>query len=122
MVCENRTVTLERVLSLYSSYDHSVGYVQGLNFLAAGLLFHAEEHIAFWLMDYLLEKLDMKSFYYQGKSSKHSLQLKLSIILYFLIILDFPGLKKHYLILDMLILLHLREIYSKIVLFFFLVF
>ena len=41
---------LRRVLTAFTNYDRSVGYVQGMNFLAAVLFYHGGEVAAFWLL------------------------------------------------------------------------
>jgi hypothetical protein len=39
----------------FSNYESSVGYVQGMNFIAAVLLYHGGEVAAFWLLCALME-------------------------------------------------------------------
>lgn len=58
---------LKRVLTAFAKYDPVIGYVQGMNFLAASLLLHAEEYVAFWLLVLLFEKLEMRDIFMQGK-------------------------------------------------------
>lgn len=57
---------LRNILRVFSAYDTEVGYVQGMNFIAASLLFHAEEPLAFWLFLKLFEKLRMKDIFIRG--------------------------------------------------------
>ena len=40
-----------------------IGYVQGMNFIAAALLYHAEEYIAFWLFILIFERFEMRDIY-----------------------------------------------------------
>lgn len=82
---------LENVLTVLSVYDPKVGYVQGMNFIAGLFCYHAEEYIAFWLMAMVIEIFEMRDIY---KS-------------------NLPGLNKHMQIIDMLILTHFPELYTK---------
>ena len=65
---------LQRILLAFSNYETSVGYVQGMSFIAAVLLFHGGEVAAFWLLCALMEK---------NYKLKHVLQQ------------DLPGLQGH---------------------------
>ena len=47
---------LRRVLRAYSSFQKSTGYVQGQNFIAAGLLRALPEEEAFWLLVVVVDK------------------------------------------------------------------
>ena len=47
---------LSRVLNSIAAYFKDISYVQGMNFLVAGLLYHCDEAVAFWLMTALMEK------------------------------------------------------------------
>ena len=50
------TARLEEVLGVYSVYDMEVGYVQGMNTLAAVLLFHVKDtEPTFWALVDLME-------------------------------------------------------------------
>ena len=51
---------LRRVLIAFSVYEREVCYVQGMNFIAAVLLYHAGEVGAFWLMCALIDKYQLK--------------------------------------------------------------
>lgn len=51
---------LKRVLLAYSRYDKSVGYVQGMNFIAGQLLYHCQEEIAFWIFATLIESFELR--------------------------------------------------------------
>ena len=52
--------SLTRILVTYSNYEASIGYVQGMNFVVAILLYHAGEVGAYFLLDQLMEKYDLK--------------------------------------------------------------
>ena len=54
---------LRRVLMAISKYDPKLGYVQGMNFITAALLWHASEVDSFWLLVHLLEEYDMRDNY-----------------------------------------------------------
>lgn len=57
---------LFRVLNNFAKYDRSVGYVQGMNFIAAALLHHCSEEVAFWLFVSLIEDYEMRDIYESG--------------------------------------------------------
>ena len=73
---------LQRVLECFARYDPQVGklitlyflksnyiiiilvgYVQGMNFIAASFLYHAEEYVAFWLLVMMFELFEMRDIY-----------------------------------------------------------
>jgi len=54
---------LQRVLTAFAKYDPGVGYVQGINFVAAALLWHTAEAEAFWLLVHLMEERDLRDNY-----------------------------------------------------------
>jgi len=81
---------LGRILATFSKYDPTLGYVQGMNFIAAALLYHAEEYLAFWLMALIFETFEMRDIYLPG----------------------LPGLSKHCQIIDILISNYLPSIYT----------
>ena len=69
---------MQRVLECIAKYDPQmgfiydlfwndlmikIGYVQGMNFIAAILLYHAEEYIAFWLFIMIFERFEMRDIY-----------------------------------------------------------
>jgi len=83
---------LKRVLNAIAKYDPSVGYVQGMNFIAGSLLFHAEEYIAFWVLVSLFEELEMRDIFLP----------------------KLPGLSKHCQITDILILNYKPNIYAQL--------
>ena len=90
------------------SIDNSLkikGYVQGMNFITAALLYHAEEYVAFWILVSIFEFLEMRDIFLP------SIQLKY----YLLNNIELPGLSKHCQMIDMLILNAKPKIYSKLV-------
>ena len=58
---------LRRVLVAFSKYDLEIGYVQGMNFVVAALLYHASEEIAFWLFVALIDQLELRDVYKHGR-------------------------------------------------------
>jgi hypothetical protein len=40
---------LKRVLSAFTYYDHGIGYMQGMNFIMASIMYHCNEEVAFWV-------------------------------------------------------------------------
>lgn len=55
---------LFNILLAYANYDEQVGYVQGLNYIAAMLLMHIQdEEKVFWCMIYLLNRRNWRSIY-----------------------------------------------------------
>eukprot|EP00347_Sterkiella_histriomuscorum_P000966 403373845 len=81
---------LRRVLTAFANYDHQVDYVQGMNFIVASLLFHANEVMSFWLFVSLIEDCELRDIYMHG----------------------LPGLFKHSQIIDMLIMENLHQVFS----------
>lgn len=57
---------MENVLLAYAKYDTQVGYVQGMNFVVAALLYHCSEEVAFWLFVTLLEDYEIRDVYLAG--------------------------------------------------------
>ena len=53
---EEQQSSLRRVLRAYSTYRTSTGYVQGQNFIAAGLLRALPEEEAFWMLVVVVDK------------------------------------------------------------------
>jgi hypothetical protein len=47
------------VLATFTLYDQSCGYVQGMNFLVAALVFHCGPEISFWLLTTLFEDFQL---------------------------------------------------------------
>ena len=55
---------LWRVLSTFTYYDPTIGYMQGMNFIVATLMYHCNEEEAFWLFTQLMQhKEDVRSVY-----------------------------------------------------------
>jgi len=62
---------LKRILLAFSNYEREVGYVQGMNFIAAALMFHTGEVAAFWLLCYFMEQYDLKKVLSAGMEGLH---------------------------------------------------
>jgi hypothetical protein len=43
------------VLSAFSYYDHGIGYMQGMNFIMASIMYHCNEEVAFWIFVQLIQ-------------------------------------------------------------------
>lgn len=54
---------MKSVCYLYKLIIKIKGYVQGMNYIAASLLYHADECISFWLMDVIFKKFEMRDIY-----------------------------------------------------------
>lgn len=55
---------LFNILLAYANYDSQVGYVQGMNYIAAMLLMHIqEEESVFWCLIYLLSRINWRMIY-----------------------------------------------------------
>lgn len=80
---------LQRVLTAFSNYDPVMGYVQGMNFIAAALLWHASEVDAFWLLVHLMEDYDLRDNY--GPA--------------------LPGLMKHCQVVNLILIEHLPHLH-----------
>jgi hypothetical protein len=80
---------LRRVLSTFAKYDPQLGYVQGMNFIAAALLWHASESDCFWLFVALMEDYELRDNYLP----------------------NLPGLSKHSQIIDILTLEKMPDLY-----------
>ena len=52
-----------RILKALVAYDPSVGYTQGMNFIAAALVIHCEESVTFWMITGLFEKYELRDLY-----------------------------------------------------------
>jgi hypothetical protein len=55
--------SLIRVLVAYAHYEPVIGYVQGMNFIAASLLYHAGEVCTFWLLVALMDDYQLKEIF-----------------------------------------------------------
>jgi hypothetical protein len=80
-----------------------------MNYIAANLLFHAEETLAFWLFEHLFKKFQIRDLYIASTTNF------IDFLIFFLDNLDFPGLSKHLQLIDMLIMIHLPDLYSHLV-------
>jgi hypothetical protein len=54
---------LYKVLSNYSKYNTSTGYVQGMGFIAAVFLTYMDEESSFFMLDSLMKKYGLEGFY-----------------------------------------------------------
>ena len=81
---------LGRILRTFCAYSPNLGYVQGMNYIAATLLWHTTEVDAFWLFVVLIEDFELRDNFISG----------------------FPGLTKHYHAIEFLINQHLPELYN----------
>lgn len=55
---------LYNILMAYANYDRQIGYVQGLNYIAAMLLMHVQdEEKVFWCLLYLLNRKNWRMVY-----------------------------------------------------------
>lgn len=82
---------LRRVLVAFSKYDSNLGYVQGMNFIAGALLWHASEVDAFWLFVALMEDYELRDSYLP----------------------QLPGLSKHCQIIQLLTLEFLSDLHLQ---------
>ena len=75
-------VSLRRVLMAFSKYDSNLGYVQGMNFIAGALLWHASEVDTFWLFVALMEDYELRESYLPSLPglSKHCQIIQLFIL------------------------------------------
>lgn len=81
--------SLRRVLVAYCKYDANLGYVQGMNYIVAALLWHCTEVDAFWTFVGLMEKHELRDTYLPR----------------------FPGLSKHCQIIQLLTLEQLPHLH-----------
>ena len=57
---------LFRVLKAYSNHNPTIGYIQGLNFIAALLLFHFNEEMCFWCLLLFVDVYNTPQYYTKG--------------------------------------------------------
>lgn len=57
---------LKRVLVAFSRYNNSIGYVQGMNFLAASILHHCSETVTFCLLVKLMDDYAVSEIFAPG--------------------------------------------------------
>ena len=59
---------LSNVLNAIAVENPIIGYVQGINFIVASLMFHIkEEHLTYFVFSHLIQALDLKELYRKGK-------------------------------------------------------
>ncbi|CAG9322600.1 unnamed protein product [Blepharisma stoltei] len=58
--------SLFRVLKAFSLHDPELGYCQGMGFVTALFLMYMNEEDAFWLLEALMKKYNMRDFYMVG--------------------------------------------------------
>ena len=63
---------LRRVLVTYSWHNHTVGYCQGLNMLAATALLYLAEEAAFWLLFAVVECILPRAYYTHGLAASQA--------------------------------------------------
>ena len=80
---------LRRVLTAFCKYDPNLGYVQGMNYIVAALLWHCSEVDAFWIFVGMMEKFELRDTYLPS----------------------FPGLSKHTQIIQLLMFEHLPTLH-----------
>lgn len=56
---------LRRVLQAVAYVRPEIGYCQGMNFVAAALLFFLDEEMAFWTFLFFLDKMELNSLYFK---------------------------------------------------------
>ena len=81
---------LYKVLSAYSKYNKSVGYVQGMGFMTAIFLIYMDEESSFYMLHCLMKKYKLEDLYYEG----------------------FPGLKKKSFVFLNLLKRYINSIYK----------
>ena len=62
---------LINILKSYAFFNPEVEYCQGMNYIAGNLIFHAEEAVAFWLLDFLFKKLGVRDLYIPSTNYKN---------------------------------------------------
>jgi hypothetical protein len=80
---------LRNVLSAFVKYDPLMGYVQGMNFITASLLWHSSEEDAFWLFVMLMEDYSLRENFLP----------------------NLPGLSTHCQVIELLTYRHLTPLY-----------
>ena len=85
---ENGLLILQRILYAFIKYNPKLGYVQGMNYIAASLLYHCSESDAFWLFLRLVYEYNLVENY-------------LPML---------PGLEKHSHVIDFLLMEYLPDL------------
>ena len=75
---------LQELLTTFISYYQEIGYVQGMNFIAAAIYYHCSMHLSLGVMMVLFESMELKDIFLP----------------------KLPGLGRHFQTIDMLILIH----------------
>ncbi|CAG9333113.1 unnamed protein product [Blepharisma stoltei] len=88
----NGKIILKRMLLAYAKYNPNLGYVQGMNLIAAALLWHTSEIHAFWLLVSLINDFDLTALFLPG----------------------FPGLEKHCHVADFMLIEYLPALYEHL--------
>ena len=58
---------LKSILEVYSTFDSEVGYVQGMNILVSGLLYHIkDEEDTFWVFCKMMQECNLRKLFLQG--------------------------------------------------------
>ena len=60
------------VLKGFILYDQKWGYVQGMNFIIAALVYHSSSVVAFWLFTALIENYQLRMNYIHGLEGYHT--------------------------------------------------
>lgn len=59
----HKLAALKQVLRAYAAAEPRIGYMQGMNFVAAALVYHADDYIAYELFARLVDQLPLKDLY-----------------------------------------------------------
>lgn len=54
------------MLTAYAHYEPMIGYVQGMSYIAAALMYHAGEVATFWLLIALMDQYSLKDIFKQN--------------------------------------------------------
>ncbi|KAM3135119.1 hypothetical protein pb186bvf_012765 [Paramecium bursaria] len=92
---------LKNVLICIAKYDMKLGYVQGMNFLVAALLYHGEEYVAFWNFVSLYETLQLRDIFLE------SMIIQINQ--------DLPGLSKHIQMIELLCMTNFKPLQDHFV-------
>jgi len=63
---DNRISALYNVLKVYSNWDTSFGYCQGMNFIVGMLLMYMDQESAFWMLVVIMQSNKMVGLYQKG--------------------------------------------------------
>ena len=59
-------VALKRILTVFAKYNPTVGYIQGINYIAANILWHTYEIEGFYLLLWLMDSIKLWENYLEG--------------------------------------------------------